>query len=242
MFKIDVPSAVASMPTPQAAGTPGYFGRGDPGSGVLPTTITADFLNAVMEELSYAITQAGITLSKTNSHQLYAAIQAIAAGVVGSGGGAVPTTRQVLGSGLVTGGGTLAADRTLNVGIASAAEIMAGTRNDVAITPSGLASALGGGLGANGYQKLPSGFIIQWGSMTGPWSEGAFNVTFPTTFPTACAAFLPVGANSSSSNIMDTWLQKVTRWTSGATFVVQWTGNNGTLNQISGLDYIAIGY
>lgn len=38
--------------------------------------------------------------------------------------------------------------------------------------------------GVNGYQKLPSGIIIQWGVATGSGSDGT--VSFPTTFPNAC--------------------------------------------------------
>ena len=36
----------------------------------------------------------------------------------------------------------------------------------------------------NGYQKLPSGVILQWG-MVADGPSGA-NVTFPIAFPTAC--------------------------------------------------------
>ena len=39
-------------------------------------------------------------------------------------------------------------------------------------------------LNQNGYQKLPSGVIIQWGMV----ADGAVNVTFPVTFPTSCAS------------------------------------------------------
>jgi hypothetical protein len=42
-------------------------------------------------------------------------------------------------------------------------------------------------LGANGYQKLPSGLIIQWGSVAATGgSSGA--VTYPTPFPHALFA------------------------------------------------------
>lgn len=41
-------------------------------------------------------------------------------------------------------------------------------------------------LAANGYQKLPSGLIIQWGQASP--SSGTVTVTFPIAFPAACAA------------------------------------------------------
>lgn len=41
-------------------------------------------------------------------------------------------------------------------------------------------------LTANGYQKLPSGLIIQWGTTAAITSDGRTMVTFPIAFPTAC--------------------------------------------------------
>lgn len=54
-------------------------------------------------------------------------------------------------------------------------------------------------LNANGYQKLPSGLIVQWGQIVGPESVSVANVdvTFPITFPTACYQFIPsAGVNA----------------------------------------------
>jgi hypothetical protein len=52
-------------------------------------------------------------------------------------------------------------------------------------------------LTANGYQKFPSGFIIQWGSFTLP-SAGATSVTFPLTFPNNCFSVVPTQGQSTS--------------------------------------------
>ena len=41
-------------------------------------------------------------------------------------------------------------------------------------------------LAANGYQKLPGGLILQWGTATVNDSVGGVAVTFPVAFPTAC--------------------------------------------------------
>ena len=72
------------------------FVPGNPAIGQRATQCDAAWLNGVQQNLCHAIEQAGIVLSKGDDAQLYQAILAIAAGVVGSGGGSVPTTRQVL--------------------------------------------------------------------------------------------------------------------------------------------------
>src|SRR3546814_418375 len=56
-------------------------------------------------------------------------------------------------------------------------------------TASGFWASLGAShsLAASGYQKLPSGFIIQWGSQS--FNRNAYGiVTLPIAFPTACTA------------------------------------------------------
>ncbi len=75
MHRIDHSTNNATLPSPDAAGTAGYFKKGDPGTGVPATVVTADWANAQQEELAYVIEQAGLTLSKTNNTQLRQAIQ-----------------------------------------------------------------------------------------------------------------------------------------------------------------------
>lgn len=72
MHRIDGDDTGASLPTPQAAGTAGYFkAEGD----VPPTQVTGDWLNAVQEELAFAIEESGLTLDKTDNTLLYQAIK-----------------------------------------------------------------------------------------------------------------------------------------------------------------------
>lgn len=72
MFRIDSSGVSASLPTPAALGaTSGYF---QDGTGVTPTIVTADWANAVQEEIVAVIAQAGIALDKTNRAQLLAAL------------------------------------------------------------------------------------------------------------------------------------------------------------------------
>jgi hypothetical protein len=79
MFRIDVPSAAASLPSPSAAGTPGYFTGGNPGVGTPATVVSADWLNLVQEELLSVLTAASVTPSKTTRNQLLTSINTLIA-------------------------------------------------------------------------------------------------------------------------------------------------------------------
>ena len=77
--------------------------------------------------------------------------------------------------------------------IATSAEVAAGTDAVRAITPAGLFSTLAKSHGASGYQKLPNGLIIQWGSysnITTPLGVSSYyqapDQSFPIAFPNAC--------------------------------------------------------
>lgn len=96
------------------------------------------------------------------------------------------------------------------------------------------------GAGIQGYQKLPSGTIIQRG--TGATVDGVGSVTFPVTFPTACRQVLVVessAANWVGSNFTVYGVGAKTQ--SGVTIRSMnwngsaWAGKNGNF------DYIAIG-
>lgn len=57
-----------------------------------------------------------------------------------------------------------------------------------AVTLSSLA-AFGRSLSANGYQKLPGGLFLQWGTLSGTGTHGStYSITFPITFPSQCFA------------------------------------------------------
>lgn len=74
MHRIDHTTATAVLPTPDDAGTPGYFTKGNPATAAAATVFTADFANTLQEEFCYVIEQSGLTLSKTNNTQLRQAI------------------------------------------------------------------------------------------------------------------------------------------------------------------------
>lgn len=75
------------------------------------------------------------------------------------------------------------------VELATNAETITGTDTSRAVTPSNVTGLFADSgrvsLGTNGYQKLPSGLIIQWGS--GLLTSGG-TVSFPTAFPNACVS------------------------------------------------------
>ncbi len=72
------------------------------------------------------------------------------------------------------------------VQLATTALVQGGTDAVTAITPAALAGAMTKSLAASGYQRLPSGLIIQWGTGQNTSAGIAQTVTFPTAFPTAC--------------------------------------------------------
>ena len=49
-------------------------------------------------------------------------------------------------------------------------------------------------LSATGYQRIPSGIIIQWGT-TATTNQ---NVTFPIAFPSACTSVVSIGTSGGS--------------------------------------------
>jgi hypothetical protein len=174
MHRIDAPGHVGNR-----------FVDGNPGIGQQSTMVDAAFMNGIQETLAYVVEEANLALEKGDFTTLYAAIVAIATGAAGSGGGSVPTARQVLAAGLATGGGDLTLDRTITVPKASAAEVAAGVIDDKAVTPLALLGGQGARLLAGvGYATL-FGVIIQWGTATMSANSSA-NVTLPIAFPSQC--------------------------------------------------------
>jgi Flp pilus assembly pilin Flp len=83
---------------------------------------------------------------------------------------------------------------------ASNTEAQALTSTTKAISPSTLAQAFKGSnqsLAANGYQILPGGTIIQYGS--GVAAGVTATITLPLTFPTACRSVLLTTYNNNGS-------------------------------------------
>lgn len=75
MHRIDSNLISETLPTPKPDSAHGYFQDDDPLTG--GTEVTADWLNAVQEEIVSVIAEAGTALSKTDNTQLLAAIRAL---------------------------------------------------------------------------------------------------------------------------------------------------------------------
>lgn len=180
MFQIDDPTAVAVMPTPEAAGTQGWFTEGDPATSTPATNVRASFLNGLTKELMNLLAEMGATPAKTTYTQVRDAIYGM------------------------------------------------------------IAAKSAASLAATGWQKLPSGVIIQWGPLTA--TSGSGTATFATTFPTACRSVSLVDSNGSgwSSTNLSVWATTAISTSSFSAKMMNW---NGAWSVGSGVaNYIAIGY
>jgi hypothetical protein len=83
MFRIDDATAATSLPTPETAGTEGYFTEGNPTAGTPATNVRGSWLNMIQEELCAILASAGITRSKTAYNQVNSALQKMYSPVIG---------------------------------------------------------------------------------------------------------------------------------------------------------------
>lgn len=132
------------------------------------------------------------------------------------------TARTITGSGLASGGGSLAASRVINVAAASIAQLLAGTATNVALTP-GVLGPIVKVFNQNGYIALALGdpanaFCIQWGRFTAT-ANGATSVTFPVAFD-QCWVVLSDGTADASANSQDNYPATRTNSITGTGFQV----------------------
>ena len=94
----------------------------------------------------------------------------------------------------------------------------------------------GASIANNGYQKLPSGLIIQWGSLSTSNTNGT--VTFPTAFPNACFS---VVAHDYALIVSD---NSIVRFNLPTKTDVSWLGQSytGSSTTPGSWTWIAIGY
>ena len=121
-------------------------------------------------------------------------------------------------------------------GVPTAPNPTAGTRSQALATMQMFADEFVASLAESGYQKLPSGLIIQWG-LTGLITPGGtLTTTYPIAFPNG--ALKVVGSPvSSGANTAGYTVSAVSPTTSGFTA----TNNSGTSGAV-GMAWIAIGY
>ncbi|RYY25253.1 MAG: hypothetical protein EOP62_14425 [Sphingomonadales bacterium] len=218
----------------------GEFSEGNPGTGQRATKVTAEWLNDVQANLLAVLEAGEIDAEKGRAQDLLQAIQAVVAGAVGTGGGAVPTTRKVLGAGLVTQSstGALSADVTLTVAAASGPELAGGIVNNKVVTPASMAAALGNGTG--GSITFPGGFTDKFGTYLVGVSPGTYFVGFAIPFTAGCGGVVACPINASGSANRDVWVQVVSFSADGFTMCIQ-TSNTGGNNTLDGFSWRAWG-
>lgn len=124
--------------------------------------------------------------------------------------------------------------------IASTAQAQAQTSNTVLLSALRLSEAFKGGnqdLSSRGYQKLPGGLIIQWGTET----AGTSSVSFPINFPTGC---LFVGAGEVTESVGGYYFCQVTSSTVTGFTAQVYGANVGSAPNTANLPYkwLAIGF
>ncbi|WP_250533560.1 hypothetical protein [Caballeronia sp. AZ10_KS36] len=208
MFRIDDATAASSLPTPEAAGTEGYWTEGNPATGTPATLVRASFLNMVQEELRAIVVAGGLTPSKTAYNQVLSAIKALTNGKLlnvqtfTSNGTYTPTAGtkfvivEVLG-GAGSGGGCAATGASqISVGSGGCA----GAYAKALITSgfSGVAVTVGvGGAPASGFASNP-GTASSFGSLVScPGGLGGTSAgpTTPPWFTGVNTSAAPTGGN-----------------------------------------------
>ncbi|ENM2140653.1 hypothetical protein AB6W16_003873 [Escherichia coli] len=147
------------------------FTRGNPQTGTPATDLDDDYFDMLQEELCSVVEASGASLEKAQHDQLLTALRAL-----------LLSRKNPFGD--IKSDGTVKTALE-NLGLGEAAKRNVGTgENQVPDMNS-----FGNSLTANGYQKLPGGMIIQWGSFsvspTGG-SVGTVDITLPVAFPAAC--------------------------------------------------------
>lgn len=91
-------------------------------------------------------------------------------------------------------------------------------------------------LTTNGYQKLPSGLIMQWGYQASIPADGGVDVTFPTAFPTTVGSVTATFTGSGTDTSPDFGVH--TRNVSASGFRLSNADQNAARNAY----WFAIGY
>ena len=114
---------------------------------------------------------------------------------------------------------------TNNTTIATTAFVLANSIQDAQFAQS---------VAVNGYQKLPSGLIMQWGIMPYTSDNANATITFPIAFPNNCVSIVPS---------IDTVSIGAGNWSVYAKTTTNFSANySSTIANSAGGYYIAIGY
>ena len=144
------------------------FTRGNPQTGTPATDLDDDYFDMLQEELCSVVEASGASLEKGRHDQLLTALRAL-----------LLSRKNPFGD--IKSDGTVKTALE-NLGLGEAAKRNVGTgANQIPDMGSFTLSVSG-----TGYQKLPSGFILQWGSIGAPGIAQDVVTHFPIAFPNRC--------------------------------------------------------
>ena len=148
------------------------FTRGNPQTGTPATDLDDDYFDMLQEELCGVVEASGASLEKARHDQLLTALRAL-----------LLSRKNPFGD--IKSDGTVKTALE-NLGLGEAAKRNVGTgANQIPDMGSFTLSVSG-----TGYQKLPSGFILQWGSIGAPGIAQDVVTHFPIAFPNRCLRVL----------------------------------------------------
>ena len=148
------------------------FTRGNPQTGTPATNLDDDYFDMLQEELCSVVEASGASLEKARHDQLLTALRAL-----------LLSRKNPFGD--IKSDGTVKTALE-NLGLGEAAKRNVGTgANQIPDMGSFTLSVSG-----TGYQKLPSGFILQWGSIGAPGIAQDVVTHFPIAFPNRCLRVL----------------------------------------------------
>lgn len=148
------------------------FTRGNPQTGTPATDLDDDYFDMLQEELCSVVEASGASLEKARHDQLLTALRAL-----------LLSRKNPFGD--IKSDGTVQTALE-NLGLGEAAKRNVGTgANQIPDMGSFTLSVSG-----TGYQKLPSGFILQWGSIGTSGIAQDVVTHFPIAFPNRCLRVL----------------------------------------------------
>ena len=156
------------------------FTRGNPQTGTPATDLDDDYFDMLQEELCSVVEASGASLEKGRHDQLLTALREL-----------LLSRKNPFGD--IKSDGTVKTALE-NLGLGEAAKRNVGNGQNQIPDMAAFASSLS----STGFQKLPSGLIIQWGIVSG---ASNYTVTYPVTFPNRSLALLAVPHTTSVAGI-----------------------------------------
>ncbi|HDI8403107.1 TPA: hypothetical protein PPE09_003292 [Escherichia coli] len=156
------------------------FTHGNPQTGTPATDLDDDYFDMLQEELCSVVEASGASLVKGRHDQLLTALRAL-----------LLSRKNPFGD--IKSDGTVKTALE-NLGLGEAAKRNVGNGQNQIPDMAAFASSLS----STGFQKLPSGLIIQWGIVSG---ASNYTVTYPVTFPNRSLALLAVPHTTSVAGI-----------------------------------------